>query len=101
MRSLQILYVFVLRAEVIKTTTFGSKVLIFSLRFYGTSLDVENFLKGLKCLSIEWKLYTFRHFFARNTIVYKICKLRTDIFSLFYNISRPNFVILLILRCSF
>ncbi len=61
MRSLQILYVFVLCAEVL--TTFGSKVVIFS---------------------------------ARNTKIYKICKLRTAIFSAFYNISRPNFVILLI-----
>ena len=39
---------------------------------------------------------------ARNANVYKICKLRTAIFSSFYNISRLNFVILLILlRCSF
>ena len=65
-RSLQILCVFVLRAEVL--TTFGSKVVVFS---------------------------------ARNTKIYKICKLRTAIFSAFYNISRPNFVILLNLRCSF
>ncbi len=57
MRNLQILYMFVLRAEVL--TTFGSKVVIFS---------------------------------ARNTKIYKICKLRTAIFSIFYNISRPNFV---------
>ena len=38
---------------------------------------------------------------ARNTKVYKICKLRTAILSSFYNISRPNFVILPISRCSF
>ena len=62
MRSLQILYVFVLCADVL--TTFGSKVVIFS---------------------------------ARNTKIYKICKLRTAIFSAFYNISRPNVVILLML----
>ncbi len=54
MRSLQILYVLVLRAKV--STTFGSKVVIFS---------------------------------ARNTNIYKI-----RILSTFYNISRPNFVIL-------
>ncbi len=32
-----------------------------SLGFSGTSLDVENFLKGYMCLSIEWKLYTCRN----------------------------------------
>ncbi len=59
---------FVLRAKVLKETTFGLKVFVFS---------------------------------ARNTKIHKICKLRTAIFSAFYNISRPNLVILLILRCSF
>jgi hypothetical protein len=38
---------------------------------------------------------------ARNTKVYKICKLCNAIFSAFYNISQPNFAILLILVCSF
>ena len=38
---------------------------------------------------------------ARNTNVYKICKLRRAIFSVFYNISPPNFAILLILTSSF
>ena len=49
MRSLQILYVFVLRAKVL--TTFGLKAVIFS---------------------------------ARDTKIYKMCKLRTAIFSPFY-----------------
>ncbi len=31
------------------------------LGFSGTSLDVENFLQGVMCLSIEWKLYTCRN----------------------------------------
>ncbi len=35
---------------------------------------------------------------ARNTKTYKICKFRTAIFSSFYNISRPNFGILLIFK---
>jgi hypothetical protein len=34
---------------------------------------------------------------TRNTKVYKICKLCKAIFSAFYNISQPNFAILLIL----
>jgi hypothetical protein len=38
---------------------------------------------------------------ARNTNLYKICKLRKTIFSKLYNISQPNFVILLISSCSF
>jgi hypothetical protein len=38
---------------------------------------------------------------ARNTKVYKICKLCKAIFSAFYNISQPNFAILLVLVCSF
>jgi hypothetical protein len=38
---------------------------------------------------------------AHNTNVYKIWKLCNAIFSSFYNISRPNFAILLILVCSF
>ena len=32
---------------------------------------------------------------ARNTNILKICKLRKAIFSVFYNISQPNFAILL------
>ena len=38
---------------------------------------------------------------ARNTKVYKICELCKAIFSAFYNMSQPNFAILLILVCSF
>jgi hypothetical protein len=38
---------------------------------------------------------------ARKTKVYKICELYKAIFSAFYNISQPNFAILLILVCSF
>ena len=37
---------------------------------------------------------------ARNTNILKICKLRKAIFSAFYNISQPNFAILLILISS-
>jgi hypothetical protein len=40
-------------------------------------------------------------FTARNTNIYKICKLHRAIFSSFYNISQPNFTVLLILRRSF
>ena len=42
-------------------------------------------------------LYTFVY----NTKVYQICKLCKAIFSVFYNISQPNFAILLILVSSF
>jgi hypothetical protein len=38
---------------------------------------------------------------ARNTNILKICKLRKAIFSVFYNISQPNFALLLISLCSF
>ena len=41
------------------------------------------------------------HFSARNTNIYKICQLRKAIFSTFYDISQPNFVILLNIGCSF
>ena len=34
-------------------------------------------------------------FSVRNTNIYKICKFHTAIFSVFYNISPPNFAILL------
>jgi hypothetical protein len=37
---------------------------------------------------------------ARNTNLLKICKLRKAVFSVFYNISQPNFAILLILISS-
>jgi hypothetical protein len=37
---------------------------------------------------------------ARNTKVYKVCELCKAIFSASYNISQPNFAILLILVCS-
>ena len=37
----------------------------------------------------------------RNTKVYKICKLRKRMYSVSYNISPPNWAILLILTCSF
>jgi hypothetical protein len=38
---------------------------------------------------------------ARNTKIYQIFEICRAIFSAFYNISGPNFAILLILRCSF
>jgi hypothetical protein len=41
------------------------------------------------------------YFPARNANIYKICELHRAIFSSFYNISQPNFAILLILRNSF
>jgi hypothetical protein len=63
LQSLQILYTFVLRAEI--ATIFGPNVVAIS---------------------------------ARNTKVYKLCK---AIFSAFYNISQPNFAILLILGMLF
>jgi hypothetical protein len=62
LQNSQILYTFVLRAEI--ATTFGPKMIAIS---------------------------------ARNTKVYKICKLCKAITSAFYNISQPNFAILLIL----
>ena len=65
LRSLQILYMLVLRAEIV--TIFGSKMVTIS---------------------------------ARNTNILKICKLRKAIFSVFYNISQPNFAILVILISS-
>jgi hypothetical protein len=68
LQSSQILYTFVLRAEI--ATTFGPKMVALSAA-------------------------------ARNTKVYKICKLYKATFSAFYNISQPNFAILLILVCSF
>ena len=37
-------------------------------------------------------------FTARNANIYKICELHRAIFSSFYNISQPNFAILLILH---
>jgi hypothetical protein len=40
-------------------------------------------------------------FHARNTNLYKICELHMAMFSSFYNISQPNFAILLILTCPF
>jgi hypothetical protein len=69
LQSLQILYTFVLRAE-IASTIFGPNVVAIS---------------------------------ARNTKlkVYKICELCKAIFSAFYNISKPNIAILLILVRSF
>ena len=50
-----------------------------------------------KLIPTSRKRYQFS---LRNTKVYKIRKLCTAIFSSFYNISRPNFAILLILGCS-
>jgi hypothetical protein len=55
-------------------------------------------LQSLQILSIFGsKMVTVS---ARNTNIYKICKLRKAIFSVFYNISQPNFTILLILISS-
>ena len=50
-----------------------------------------------KLIPTSRKRYQFS---VRNTEVYKVRKLCRAIFSSFYNISRPNFVILLILGCS-
>ena len=47
---------------------------------------------------IASKMVTFS---PRNTNIYKICKLRKAIFPVFYNISPPNFAILLTLGSSF
>jgi hypothetical protein len=63
LRSLHILYIFVLRAEI-----------------------------------VEPKMVTIS---ARNTNIYKICKLCKTIFSKLYNISQPKFAILLISLCYF
>ena len=51
-------------------------------------------------LRITWgKLIPFSRwwyqFFARNTKVYKICKLYRPVFFACYNISQPNFAVLL------
>jgi hypothetical protein len=66
LRSLHILYMFILRAEIV--TIFQPKMVTIS---------------------------------ARNTNIYKIWKLCKAIFSKLYNISQPNFAILLISLCSF
>jgi hypothetical protein len=67
LRSLHILYMFVLHAEIV--TIFEPKMVTIS---------------------------------ARNTNIYKICKLcKAIIFPKLYNISQPNFAILLISLCSF
>jgi hypothetical protein len=55
-------------------------------------------LRGEIVTIFEPKMVTIS---ARNTNILKICKLRKAIFSLFYNISQPNFAILLISLCSF
>ena len=67
------------------------------------SMDHSPFKLNLHfCKKIKMNFGEFRSFCGkRNTKVYKICKLRKRIFSVFYNISPPNLVILLILTCSF
>ena len=55
------------------------------------------------CITHEKLIPTSRkryQFSVRNTKVYKNRKICKAIFSSFYNISRPNFAILLILGCS-
>ena len=55
-------------------------------------------LRAVKITTFGSKMVIFH---ARNTNLYKICELHRAIFSSFYNISQPNFAILLILTCSF
>ncbi len=50
------------------------------------------------CTTFEPKMVQIS---AYNTKVYKICEIYWAIFSSFYNISRPNLTILLILSRSF
>ena len=50
-----------------------------------------------KLIPLSRKRYQFS---PRNTKVYKICKFYRVIFFTFYNISQPNFAILLNLGCS-
>jgi hypothetical protein len=71
LQSLQILYTFVLRAEIATIFQFGP--------------NVESISACGPC----------------NKKVYKICELCKAMSSAFYNISQPNFAILLILVCSF
>ena len=71
----------------------GTKV---SWKYHWVSLIDE--LRAEKIITFEPKVVKTT---ARNMKTHKICKLRTAIFSSFYNISRPNVVILLTLRCSF
>ena len=52
------------------------------------------------CMNLRNFLRKWYQFSVRNTKVYKIRKLCRAIFFSFYNISRPNFAILLILGCS-
>ena len=51
-----------------------------------------------KCYHFCREMLTFS---SHNTNIYKTCKLHRAKFSLFYNISPPNFAVLLILRCPF
>ena len=53
---------------------------------------------SLTNLTQNWR--EIEAFFARKTNRHKFCKLHKAIFSVFYNISQPNFVIFLILRGS-
>ena len=64
------------------------------------SLHILNmFVLGAEIVTIfEPKMVTIS---APNTNIYKICKLCKAIFSKLYNISQPNFAILLISLCSF
>ena len=55
-------------------------------------------LRAEICTTFEPKVVQIS---AYNTKVYKICEICWAISSSFYNISRPNFAILLILSCSF
>ena len=60
--------------------------------------SARNQLRTEICTTFEPKVVQIS---AYNTKVYKICEICWAVFSSFYNISRPNLAILLILSCSF
>ena len=79
----------------------------FSLSSCGNIFPISIFFKiSSKRLKVQWingkntQGYQLGIIF-HNTNVYKICQIRKAIFSIFQNISQPNFTILLSLGCSF
>ena len=88
--------------KISKIAEFGGEML------QNTKNITQRRFRILYILSITHERESLRHlrgkcmvgFLGRNTTVYKFCKLRGAIFSVFHNISSPNFAVLLIFRCS-
>ena len=113
-------WVFLIRKHVVNLSSSITEIQWFWLGHLGVDLNeyyevykpTENLVKNVCCISLYYTWSLIKHFTTNfslnvvglskyNTNMYKFYKQCKAIFSIFYNITQPNFAILLVLRCFF